>query len=174
MVFWRELNAYSSYASNKRNVHKPLSEDTVFQVVPMGCTMPCRKDMYTTIGDSSPPNSSQYRHLQKIVEISLPKSRKDYRSSWELGFLFQSLHLTNKIRAVMFSQVVSLLIVPLKGDKIDLGKKWWCKWDKLQKCTTFHRTWEIVFLHSRMESLKPWNQDFIFFTFHVRRNTIIS
>lgn len=127
MVFWRQLSAYSSYASNKLNVHKPLSEDTVFQVVPMGYTMPCRKDMETMIGNSSPRNSSQWRYLQKTVEISLPKSWKDYRSSWELGFLLQILHLTNKIRAVPISQVAPLLIVPLKGDKTDLGKKRWCK-----------------------------------------------
>jgi len=71
-IFWRQFNTQSSYASNKRNVNKPLSEDTVLQVVTMGCTMPRRKDRQTMTGSSSPPNSSQCRHLQKIVEILLP------------------------------------------------------------------------------------------------------
>lgn len=114
----------------------------------MGYTMPRRKDIQTMTGNSSPPNSSQRRHLQKIVEISLPNSWEAYRSSWELGFLFHVLHLTKKIRIVPASQVASLLVLPLKVDKIYLGKK-----DGVNE--TNHRNTLLSILFGKMFSFIP-------------------
>lgn len=168
-VFCRQLNAHNSHASNNLNLNKLLFDNTVLWVIPMGYTMPSRKEIQTMTGNNFSPSSLQCRHLQKIVEISLPNSWKAYRSSWE--FFFQILHLTKKIRTVPVSQVASSLLVPLKVNKIYLQKKRLCKWDKLHNCTTFHSMWKNVFPCSRIKSLKFWKV-WTFSTFHVQSKTI--
>lgn len=100
-VFSKQLNAHTSHASNDLNLNKLFFDNTVLWVIPMGYTMPSRKDAQTMTGNNLSPSSLQCRHLQKIVGISLPNPWKAYRSSWE--FFFQILHLTKKIRLVPVS-----------------------------------------------------------------------
>lgn len=127
IAFCRQLNAYTSHASNKLNLNN-FFDNTVLWVIPMGYTMPSKKDTYIMTGNSLSPNSLQCRHLQKILEISLHNSWKVYRSILkEIFNFFQILHLTKKIRTVPVSQVASLLLVPLKANKIYLQNKRWYK-----------------------------------------------
>lgn len=119
-------------------------------------------------GNSLSPTSLQCKHLQKTLEIYLHNSWKVYRSSWE--FFFQILHLTKKIRTVPVSQMASLLLVPLKANKIYLQNKRWCTGDKIHNCKTFHTVWENVFPRNRIKSLKFWKA-WTFFTFHVQSKT---